>query len=105
MVDYCFRIVLADRIFLYLYICRRFESGCLFPDSNPKRSRAEKTGRESSAGSLGLYRFFYYDVVLVSMAQMEGMGRIEGRRCRDPSSTCGGSTLLQTPDGTSITEP
>ena len=61
--------------FLYLYIFRCFESRCLVPDSNPKRSRAEKTGRESSADSLELYRFFNRDVVLVSMAQMEGMGR------------------------------
>ena len=90
--------------FLYLYIFRCFESGCLVPDSNPKISRAEMTGGESSADSLGIYRFFNHDVVLVSMAQMEGMGRSERRRCRNSSSTCGGSTLLQRPHGTSRTK-
>ena len=81
--------------FLYLYIFRRFESGCLVPDSSPKRSRAEKTGRESSADSLELYSFFNHDVVLVIMAQMEGMRRIERRRCRESNSPYGESLSMR----------
>ena len=68
---------------------RRIKSLCLDPGSNHYRSRTETIGRASPTDSPGVHSLANNELVLFSMAQMEGMGKIKrGRVSHSSSAFC-----------------